>query len=920
LKKLFKAGLVAALIFSYIPGKEIKAASLPGKIQEQTQVSQGVVYSKATYQTSSNQSMNILDINLADPFTKVEVGIPSPLNKLMTTTARANLPRTDGSRVVGAMNGSFFESRMPMYLIAKDNALYNSGIISTGTDKYVSEPIAFGVTADGKAEIDHFQLNNRIQFKNQNYPISGINRIRNNEELIIYTSSHEGGFTNTNHYGTELIVVTDQAQLNEPLKFGDQLTGTVQQIRAYGNTTNTKIPPNAFVVSFNGKLWNDRMQGYKIGDKISISLAVDSKWMNAQFMLASGPMLVKDSKVFMTIDENSSRAREVTARSAVAIDSSKNRVFFVTVDGRQPGFSSGMSLKQFANYLVELGADRAINMDGGGSTTLSSRVHGQNQVSLRNSPSDGSERSVSTILQAISTAPLGIATHVKAHRKQQGKLLVGSTLDVGVNFVLDQYFNSLNVNPAEVKVSVPSGIATVNGTKITGSKKGDGKIVVQYGNAKQELNLSVVDSIHSFQLDKDNLAMQLGQTHTFSLSALDESGQPLIFNKNLVQWSLTGDIGTIAQDGTLITTKNGSGVVTAKYGTSTVTAKVSVSDAPVLVDDFENGANWSVSTARANATITSVVKPEPVKNGLSSLKLDYDFSVGESGIAAAYVNAKEQLAVDGPPVKLGLWVFGDGKNHWLRGKISDGAGATHTINFTDEGKLNWVGWRYVEAKVPSTAVAPIKVQQIYLAESIAEKQGTGTIYLDKLQAVYLDTYQEPMFNDINAKFWAKTEIEYLASRDIITGYPEGNFKPESKLSRAHAAVLLARALKLDTQNVTDISYVDVPKTHPYYAQIAAVVNYQIMSGKGEGKFDPEGNLTRAQMAAILVKAYSLTGTYEKGFKDVPKDYWAGKQIHALAASGITTGYPDGTFKPGATVTRVQYSAFLYRILTKNNLQ
>jgi hypothetical protein len=919
LKKIFKAAVVAALVFSFIPGKDTKAASLPGTVTEQTQVSQGVVYSKSTYQTSSNQSMNILDINLADPFTKVEVGIPSPLNKLMTTTARANLPRTDGNRVVGAMNGSFFESRMPMYLIAKDNALYNAGIISAGSDKYVSEPIAFGVTADGKGEIDHYQLNNRIQYKNQNFPISGINRIRNSEELIIYTPSHEGGFTNTNQYGTELIVVTDQEKLNEPLKFGDQLSGTVQQIRAYGSTTNTQIPPNAFVVSFNGKLWNDRMQGYKIGDKISVSLSIDTKWMNAQFMLASGPMLVKDGKVFMTIDENSSRAREVTARSAVAIDQSKNRVFFVTVDGRQPGFSTGMTLKQFANYLVELGADRAINMDGGGSTTLASRVHGQNQVSLRNSPSDGSERSVSTILQAISTAPLGQPTQLKSHRKQQGKLLVGSTLDVGVDYVLDQYFNSLTINPAEVKVSVPTGIATVNGTKVTGSKKGDGKIVIQYGNAKSELNLSVVDTIHSFKLDSTNLSMQLGQTHKFSLSAIDESGQPLIFNKSLVQWSLSGDIGTIAQDGTLVTTKNGSGVVTAKYGNSSVTAKVSVSDAPVIIDDFEDAAKWSVSTARASATITSVVKPEPVKNGQSSLKLEYDFSVGDPGTAAAYINAKTSMPVDGPPVKLGLWVFGDGKNHWLRGKIVDGAGVSHTINFTEEGKLNWVGWKYVEAKVPNTAVAPISLQQIYLAESVATKQGQGAIYLDKLQAVYLDSYQEPMFNDVTAKFWAKTEIEYLASRDIINGHPDGNFKPENKLSRAHAAVLLARALKLDTQNVKDVSFIDVPKTHPYYAQIAAVVNYQIMSGKGADKFDPEGNLTRAQMAAILVKAYSLTGTYEKGFTDVPGNYWAIKQIHALAGSGITTGYPDGSFKPGATVTRVQYSAFLYRILTKSNL-
>jgi hypothetical protein len=505
---------------------------------------------------------------------------------------------------------------------------------------------------------------------------------------------------------------------------------------------------------------------------------------------------------------------------------------------------------------------------------------------------------------------------LKANKKQQGKLLVGSTLDIGVEYVLDQYFNSLVVNPADVKISIPTGIATATGTKVTGTTKGEGKMVVQYGNAKQEISLSVVDSIHSFKLNKDNLVMQLGQTHKFSSTALDESGQPLIFNNSLVEWSLSGDIGTITKDGTLTTTKKGTGVVTAKYGNSIVTATVTVSAEPVIIDDFETPTNWTVSTARASATIFPVQSPEPVKNGNSSLKLEYDFSTGESGIAAAYVNAKMNMPLDGPPVKLGLWVFGDGKNHWLRGKILDGAGTAHTLNFTEEGKLNWVGWKYVEAQVPATAVAPLSIQQIYLAEALMEKQGKGVIYLDKLQAVYLNDYKEDMFNDVTSKFWAKTEIEYLASRDIINGYPNGSFQPENKLSRAHAAVLLARAFKLDTTNVKDISLTDVPKTHPYYAQIAAVVGSGYMSGKGNGIFDPEGNLTRAQMAAILSSAYSLTGVYEKGFVDVSTKHWASKQIQALAANGITTGYPDGTFKPGGTVTRVQYSAFLYRIIIK----
>ncbi|MFP3339096.1 phosphodiester glycosidase family protein, partial [Micrococcus sp. SIMBA_131] len=89
------------------------------------------------------------------------------------------------------------------------------------------------------------------------------------------------------------------------------------------------------------------------------------------------------------------------------MDSTGNRVFFVTVDGRQPGYSTGMNLKEFANYLVGLGANYALNLDGGGSTTMVTRKVGDELASLTNSPSDGFERSVSAILQAVSTAPQG---------------------------------------------------------------------------------------------------------------------------------------------------------------------------------------------------------------------------------------------------------------------------------------------------------------------------------------------------------------------------------------------------------------------------------------------------------------------------------------------------------------------------------
>ena len=156
------------------------------------------------------------------------------------------------------------------------------------------------------------------------------------------------------------------------------------------------------------------------------------------------------------------------------------------------------------------------------------------------------------------------------------------------------------------------------------------------------------------------------------------------------------------------------------------------------------------------------------------------------------------------------------------------------------------------------------------------------------------------------------EIVYLTSNGYINGYEDGTFKPSQNLSRSHAAVLISRALNLDLSNVTDPGFTDVPKTHPYYKEIAAVANARIVGGKENNQYDPQGTLTRAQMAAILTNAYKLTGTSAISFSDVKTSYWAHQAISTLTYNKITTGYEDGTFKPSLPVTRMHFSVFLYR--------
>lgn len=918
-KKLEKYCMIAVAFIMVISTLAAPiSASAESSPREQFTVTPGVVYKDMRFvQNSAQQASRILDIDLNQPNIKVEMGIPNPINTLSTVSARAKAESAEGHRVVGAVNASFFhtKTKMPAYLVTWKENVKTLGVISTGADEFMSVPTAFGINAAGNAQIDSFAYDTTFEVNGQSTKVNSINKARSDSEIIVYTPNWSYSSTRTNSYGMEIIVENTSAQLDEGIEFGKPITGTVKAVTPYGQAGNSVIPSNGYVISIQGGTQAAKFANVQPGQEIKLNVNVEDKWKNSEFMLASGPMLVKDGKVSMTISENSSRAKEVAPRTAVAMDKSGKRVFLVTVDGRQSGYSKGMNLKQFAQYLVSLGADRAINLDGGGSTTLVARKHGNIYPTVMNSPSDGRERSVSTVLQVVNTAPTGPATTFEFKKASEGTLLKGTSIELQPQYAMDANYHHITVDPAQVTYSVEGDVGTIEGNKFVAAKEGSGYIVGRYGNAVKKVPVSVTETPGKVEVSPANTTMGPGNSASFSVKVYDENGKELVLPAGTVQWSVTNGIGTITPDGVFTAgTEAKTGTVKATVFKSSAQASVTIANKAEIINTFDAASAWKAESAKADTKLSLASGSEPYFLGSTSLKMNYDFTVGEAGIKASYAALTNPIALSGNPNYIGLWVYGDGANHWLRGKILDGSGTEHTINFTEEGQLNWKGWKYVRAEVPAGLKLPVKFSKLYVAESLAEKQNKGVLYFDKLQAEYGNSYAEPIFNDVPNTHWAKKEIADLSDAGIITGYSNGYFKPENTLTRAHAAVLLVRAMGISTANVTDPGYKDVSTDHQYYKEIAAVKQSGIMSGKNNNTiFDPNGTLTRAQMAAILTRAYGLEGTITPAFNDVSAEYWAYKEIHALAASGITTGYKaDHTFKPNNFVTRAQFSAFIHR--------
>lgn len=798
---------------------------------KQTTVSPGVQYIQENYQSNSTtEAVNMLSIDLNSSYTSLEIGIPDPINSLKTTSAISKLHNTEGHRVVGATNASYFLGNgYPANLLVNNNVIVNYGILGDNSNSPTQQPVAFGITKSGEAIADYYTTDLSFTVAGQKFNIDRINNERATGTSVLYTASQAS--TNTNNWGIE-IVVTGASKSTKTLSFGDSITGTVSSVTEYGQAGNSAIPEDGFVLSIQDKATAEQIKAsIEIGAPIQVDLNIDDKWKDAQYILAAGPLLVKDGKVNISMPETSSFVKTRSDRTAVAVDATGKKVFLVTVDGRQSGYSNGATLTDLASYLISKGAKYAINLDGGGSTTMVVRNPGEEAPSLVNRPSEGSERRVSATLQVINSAPAGTlkAFSIKG---LASTMTVETSVTANVSLGYDEYLNPVAIQPENVKWTVEGDIGTMNGDNFTATKVGSGKIVATYNGVRSEFPIQVTKAPEAVQ----------------------------------------------------------------------------------IIDSFDVLSNWSSTTAKANAGITGATQAEPFREGTSSLKLTYDFTTAETGTKAAYAVAQSVKAIEGLPKQIGVWVYGDASKHWLRGTIVDGNGEKHTIDFTQQGKLDWSGWKYVTATVPQNLALPIKFDRIYVTEPTATNQNKGVLYFDQLQAVYKDDYKEPIYIDLKPTHWASSTIEYLNTQELIKGYPNGTFKPESTITRAEAATIIARALGITkTKNST---FTDVKSTHFAYDAIAAVAEKGIITGREASKFSPDGKLTRAEMATILKRAYNLTGTTVLPFKDVPSTHWAYEAIQTVYQNQLTGGYPDNTFKPNNSITRAEFATFLTKILQK----
>ena len=163
----------------------------------------------------------------------------------------------------------------------------------------------------------------------------------------------------------------------------------------------------------------------------------------------------------------------------------------------------------------------------------------------------------------------------------------------------------------------------------------------------------------------------------------------------------------------------------------------------------------------------------------------------------------------------------------------------------------------------------------------------------------------------------KNAVEEVKAIAYIKGYPDGTFKPQANVTRAEAAQMFATLLNGGTNFGTSQATKFSDASDDWYSKaINYVVGKGLISGYPNGTFKPNESITRAEFAQMISGYIKNEKAGSSDFQDV-KDHWAKDAIDKLYGNKNVTGYPDGSFKPNAKITRAEAVTILNSVFNRN---
>lgn len=294
-------------------------------------------------------------------------------------TVTAMQKRRSATATTAGISGDFssFETGLPSGVMIRDSQL----LFPPSGDRSSA-----GVLADGTLDVRRvsFLATWQAAVAGPKRTLGSLNRPVGENGVGLFTGAYAAA---TPAYSDSAAVVLFPLPLTVP---GVDLPAPVVEVRGAGAVS---IPPGGAVLVARGASAPLLAGEAAVGGTVTTNFALRSGWDGAVSAIGGGPQIVRDGKAVFNANEAFTRSQLAPRAPRAAVGQlADGRIVLVAVDGRQPGYSVGLTTFELAQELVRLGAVTAMAFDGGGSVTMA--VEGQ----LLNRPSDGTERPIGNAL------------------------------------------------------------------------------------------------------------------------------------------------------------------------------------------------------------------------------------------------------------------------------------------------------------------------------------------------------------------------------------------------------------------------------------------------------------------------------------------------------------------------------------------
>lgn len=486
---------IALILFFLLISSNVFADN---KLLFQEPIAPGVVrYKYQVKRSKGNAEANVIKVDLNNPHAKINTvaGGGTYTNKA-TVSQMAN--RTNA---VALVNGDFFTMQL-------EGAPQGPSVINGETKSspaVLNDIWSFGIDSNDKAFIELTKFVGSVTASNgRSFPIDGLNKTKywyqpsmeySHQNKIQLYDSFWTAKTRGDKNGGEVL-------LNE--------NNVVEQI-SYNKGLDMSIPNGKKILQFSGSAIKFIQDNVKVGDKLGIKYNIEPN-RNWKMMIGGHAVLV-DNGAVKPYTRDIKFIDGVRARTAVGISQDGKTVYVVTAEGRTKR-SSGLTIAELAKFMQEIGVYKAMNLDGGGSTTMAVRNLGDlNRTRSTNPERNGAERRVVNGLGVYNTSK---NTGLIADGKFESDLdtIVGEQVNLKLKSAWDEFLNPIDIKTRTYTISDSSnGSNILNGQTYLPLTPGKFTINLQADKGdgfSKEVNVADPSSYNNIKLSTKNNIVKKG--------------------------------------------------------------------------------------------------------------------------------------------------------------------------------------------------------------------------------------------------------------------------------------------------------------------------------------------------------------------------------------------------------------------------